>query len=119
MKMIQKQGMYEADNKTIKPKVKATIAHAVVNDLVIAVNTYVWYQRRANARGALATKGGLGTAASAFAPETWMVIAQGVALGLMLFGANIGGALTYNYGVGFSSMSTGSASSAIAGKKSK
>ncbi|CAK4031309.1 Hypothetical predicted protein [Lecanosticta acicola] len=122
MKMIQKQGMYESDNKTIKPKVKATIAHAVVNDVVIAVNTYVWYTRRANARdsllGKMGTAGGVGTAASAYAPETWMVAAQGVALGLMLFGANIGGALTYNYGVGFSSMNN-SLASGVAARKSK
>ena len=40
------------------------------------------------------------TAAGAYAPETWMVAVEALMGALQLFAANIGGALTYNYGFG-------------------
>ncbi|KAF2168567.1 hypothetical protein M409DRAFT_21317 [Zasmidium cellare ATCC 36951] len=104
--MIAKQGMWDSDGKTttMKPKVKATIAHALMNDVVIAVSTYVWYSRRAAANNSLAGKVG---AASAYTPATWMVIAEVVVTVLMMMAANVGGVLTYNFGVGFSRMDSG------------
>ena len=105
LKLFQKQGMYEADGKTLKAKTKATIAHAVVNDVVLAANAYVWWARRQAAETTLLGKLGAGTLATkeaAYMPATWMVVTEAVSLGLLLFSANIGGALTYNYGVGFS-----------------
>ncbi|EMC99790.1 hypothetical protein BAUCODRAFT_101865 [Baudoinia panamericana UAMH 10762] len=84
-KAIDKQGLYEKDGKTIKQKFKGVIAHAIVNDIVILVMAYVWYARRSAATKTLAGKMGLGSALMG---------------GLQLFGANIGGSLTYNYGFG-------------------
>jgi hypothetical protein len=104
VQMFAKQGMYEADGKTLKQKSKAVIAHAVTNDLVLAATTYVWWTRRQQANATLAGKlgvGGLATAEAAYAPQMWQVIAEVLAMGLLFFGASIGGALTYNYGVGF------------------
>jgi len=103
MKMIQKQGMYD-DQGNVKTKVKATIAHAVANDIVVAASTYIWYQRRARAMDTLVGKIP-GTEAGAYAPEAWMVVAQTVILALLGVASNIGGTLTYNFGVGFSSAS--------------
>ncbi|EME46912.1 hypothetical protein DOTSEDRAFT_169770 [Dothistroma septosporum NZE10] len=94
MKMIQKSGMYEKDG-TLRNKVKATIAHAVVNDVVIAANTYIWYQRREAVGKSLQ-----GRVTGAYEPETWMIVGEAVMTGLMLVGANIGGNLTYVFGVG-------------------
>lgn len=104
--MIQKQGMYEADGATVKLKVKATIAHAVANDIVLAVSTYIWYSRRSQVNNTVAGTIS-GTATAAYAPSSLFVLAEAVTLGLLLMGANIGGTLTYNYGVGFSTLSAG------------
>jgi uncharacterized membrane protein len=104
VQMFAKQGMYEADGKTLKQKSKAVIAHAITNDLVLAVTTYLWYSRRQQAADTLAGKlgvGSLATAEAAYAPQMWHVIAEVVAMGVLFFAASIGGALTYNYGVGF------------------
>jgi len=102
--MFAKQGMYEADGKTLKQKSKAVIAHAVINDLVLAVTTFLWYSRRQQAADTLAGKlgvGSLATAEAAYAPKAWHTVAEIVALGVLIFAASIGGSLTYNYGVGF------------------
>lgn len=112
--MIQKQGMYESDGVTVKTKVKATLAHAVANDVLLAVSTWIWYSRRQVSEGG---GGGLDveksstTDAAVYAHSTSFVVAEICTLGLLLLGANIGGTLTYNYGVGFSNLS------AAAGKK--
>lgn len=101
--------MYEADGKTLKMKTKATIAHAVVNDVVLAANAFVWWSRRQAAEGTLAGKLGVGSLATkeaAYVPQTWMVVVEALSMALLFFGANIGGALTYNYGVGFSATSS-------------
>lgn len=45
------------------------------------------------------------TDAAVYAHSTSFVVAEFLTLGLLLLGANIGGTLTYNYGVGFSSLS--------------
>lgn len=117
MQMFTKQGMYEADGKTLKTKSKAVIAHAITNDLVLAVTTYLWWTRRSQATDTLAGKLGVGsvaTAEAAYAPQLWQVLAEVVAMGVLFFAASIGGALTYNYGVGFSAAGKGSS-----GKKSQ
>lgn len=112
IKLISKQGLYEADGKTIRTKVKAAIAHAVIIDLALAATGYAWYARYQQATQTLAGKLGL-NAALPYAAESWVVGTEVAALGFLAFGSNIGGALTYNYGVGFSSASA----STSAGKK--
>jgi len=83
------QGMYEADGKTLKKKTKVIIAHAVSNDLVIAVSAYIWWSKRQ-------------ATTLTYAPETWMVLLSAL-LGVgILFAANLGGSLIYNYGMGVS-----------------
>jgi hypothetical protein len=102
-KAIDKQGLYEKDGKTIKQKFKGVIAHAIANDVVILVLTYIWYTRRSQAKNTIAGKlgmGSAGTAEAAYAPAFWMVVVEGVVAALLLFAANIGGSLTYNYGFG-------------------
>lgn len=107
--MIQKQGMYESDGVTVKTKVKATIAHAVAMDVLLAVSSWIWYSRR---RGDVVSGGGgmdleksTTDDSAVYAHSTGFVVAEFLTLGLLLLGANIGGTLTYNYGVGFSSLS--------------
>ena len=103
-KAIDKQGLYERDGKTIKQKFKGVIAHAIVNDIVVALMTYIWYCRRSAANNSIAGKLGSGSAAltaeAAYAPVMWMVVVEALMGGLQLFGASIGGSLTYNYGFG-------------------
>lgn len=102
--MIQKQGMYESDGVTVKTKVKATIAHAVAMDVLLAVSSWIWYERRQVSEGGMDLKEST-TDAAVYAHSTGFVVAEFLTLGLLLLGANIGGTLTYNYGVGFSSLS--------------
>lgn len=102
--LISKQGMREADGK-MRPKVQALIAHAVFNDAVIGIATYIWWQKRANATNSIAGKLGVGsvaTGAAAYRPETWMVLAEVPILLVLFMAANIGGVLAYNFGIGFS-----------------
>lgn len=102
--MIQKQGMYESDGVTVKTKVKATLAHAVAMDVLLAVSSWIWYERRQVSEGLDVEKSSTDDAA-VYAHSTGFVVAEFLTLGLLLLGANIGGTLTYNYGVGFSSLS--------------
>ena len=102
--MFNKQGMYESNGKTLKTKVKATIAHGILNDVVLAVAGYIWYTRRTAAQTVLGKLGvgSLSTAQASYAPDAWMVGTEVAILGLMFYAASVGGALTYNFGVGMS-----------------
>jgi len=84
---IKTQGMYEADGKTLKPKVKVIAAHAVANDVVIAASAYMWWVRRQSN-------------SPTYAPDGWMVGLSAVLGVALLFAANLGGSLVYNYGIG-------------------
>lgn len=104
---INKQGLYESDatgtSVTMREKFKAMIAHAVFNDVVVGVTTYVWYQRRQNAKNTLAGKLGVGTLSTgyaAYSPDTWMVVTEGFLFVGLMMAANIGGVLAYNFGMG-------------------
>ncbi|WPH01678.1 Hypothetical protein R9X50_00453000 [Acrodontium crateriforme] len=105
VKLISKQGMYEADGKTLRTKVKATFAHAITMDTVLAVATYIWMTRRALVTESFSGKMGLATA---YSPADWMVGVEAGLMAVFLFSAGIGGTLVYNYGVGFQSLSAGS-----------
>ena len=107
--LIAKQGLYESDawgNSIVRTKCKAMIAHATVNDTVLAITTYIWYSKRKNSAESLAGKVGiasnLATGAAAYEPQFWMVATEIPLLIFLLVGANIGGSLTYNFGIGFS-----------------
>jgi len=91
VKSIKTQGMYEQDNQTIKPKVKTIVAHAVANDAVLAVSAYFWYARRQSSSLNLA-----------YSPESWVVGVEALLAALLMYSANLGGTLTYNYGMGVS-----------------
>lgn len=94
--MIKKNGgPWEKDatgkqKNTMVPRIKATITHAIVNDLVFVVNLYSWYLRK-DKEGAV----NLGKVPS----ETNMIISA-VLLPFLMIAAKIGGSLTYNHGVG-------------------
>lgn len=104
--LVSKQGMWESDDTGIttvmRPKVKAMIAHAVFNDIVMGVSTYVWYNKRANAAKSVAGKVGIPVGAAAYQPEGWMVATEAPIMILMFMAANIGGVLAYNFGIGLS-----------------
>ncbi|OQO15035.1 hypothetical protein B0A48_00417 [Cryoendolithus antarcticus] len=105
--MFQRQGIYEADGKTVRVKSKAVIAHAIVNDVVLALGTWIWWTKRSAAADSLASSvageklGAALTGAAAYAPSNVQVLVGVLTLGLLFFGASIGGSLTYLYGVGF------------------
>lgn len=82
----------------MKAKVKTTIAHAAINDIVIAASAYSWWCRR-QAGSVEMLKEGLNPVA--YEPQGWMV-GMSVVLGVaILFAANLGGTLVYHYGMGF------------------
>ncbi|CAJ2511142.1 Uu.00g067670.m01.CDS01 [Anthostomella pinea] len=87
--MVQSQGMYEADGKTLKPKMKVIIAHALSNDVIIALSGYIWYLRNQSSSLNLT-----------YAPQSWMVGVEAVMGLALLYSANLGGTLVYNYGMG-------------------
>lgn len=93
--MIKKNGgpwAKDAEGKqtnTMVPKIKATISHALLNDLIFAVGIYQWYQRRGVEN--------IGNVPS----ETGMIVSA-VLLPMLMFAAAIGGSLTYNHGIGLS-----------------
>lgn len=106
--LIAKQGMYETDSTgytvTMRTKVKALIAHAVANDIVMGLATLVWYKKRAAAANTLVGKigvGSIGTGAATYEASTWMVVLEGLLFAGLMMAANIGGSLTYIFGVGF------------------
>ncbi|GAB7343653.1 hypothetical protein MBLNU457_1645t1 [Dothideomycetes sp. NU457] len=85
--MVQAQGMYEADGKTLKPKMKVIIAHALSNDVIIGLSAYIWYLRNQSM-------------SLTYAPSSWMVGVEAVMGAALLWSANLGGTLVYNYGMG-------------------
>jgi uncharacterized membrane protein len=91
--MIKKNGgpwAKDANGKatsTMVPKIKATISHALVNDLVFAVGIYSWYTRRAVEN--------IGNV-----PSQENIVISAVLLPMLMFSAALGGSLTYNHGVG-------------------
>lgn len=95
-KMVQAQGLYDQSGK-MKQKAKVLVAHALINDLVIAVSAWVWWKRR-NASTVEYIKEGLNPAT--YEPQTWMVGLSIVLGAALLFGANLGGTLVYDYGMG-------------------
>ena len=95
-KMVQAQGLYDSNGK-MKQKAKVLVAHALANDIVIAVSAWVWWNRR-NASALEYVKEGLNPVS--YEPKTWMVGVSVVLGAVLLFAANLGGTLVYDYGMG-------------------
>ena len=111
---VNKGGLYESDatgtSVRLREKFKPMIAHIIINDIQLGLATLVWYKRRVAAKNTLAGKlgvGSLATGAAAYAPETWMIVTEGICFLLLMMGANAGGVLVYNFGMGFSAASSG------------
>jgi len=85
VKMKSNGQAFEADNKTMRPKFKITLAHAGLNDVAIIASAYSWYIRRNNV-GLLPT-------------DTNLLLSI-VLLPILFYSANLGGTLVYNYGMG-------------------
>ncbi|KAJ9609605.1 hypothetical protein H2200_005933 [Cladophialophora chaetospira] len=94
--MIKKNGgPWEKDatgkaKDTMVPRIKATITHAIINDLVFVAGLYSWYLRK-DKEGAV----NLGKV-----PNNTNIIISAVLLPFLMTAAKIGGTLTYNHGVG-------------------
>ncbi|KIV90399.1 hypothetical protein PV10_07709 [Exophiala mesophila] len=94
--MIKKNGgPWEKDasgkpKSTMVPRIKATITHAIVNDLVFVANIYSWYLRK--------DKEGVINVGKV--PTQTNLIISAVLLPFLIIGAKIGGTLTYNHGIG-------------------
>lgn len=94
--MIKKNGgPWEKDaqgkaKSTMVPRIKATITHAIVNDLIFVANLYSWYLRK-DKEGAI----NLGKV-----PFQTNVIISAVLLPCLALASKIGGTLVFNHGVG-------------------
>ncbi|EXJ91269.1 hypothetical protein A1O1_04379 [Capronia coronata CBS 617.96] len=91
--MIKKNGgPWEKDSEgkqksSMVPRIKATITHALMNDVVFVVNLYSWYLRKNNK-----TVGRV--------PSDLNLVISIVLLPLLVTSAKIGGTLVFNHGVG-------------------
>jgi uncharacterized membrane protein len=104
---VSRSGMFEVQeySTVMREKFKPMIAHAVFNNVMLAVTTFVWYRRRAALQNSVAGKLGFGAtsyAAAAYEPKTWMVVVEGLMFVVLMMAANIGGVLAYNFGMGMS-----------------
>lgn len=96
LKMVKAQGIYTPDGK-LKPKFKVTVAHAAINDIVIAASAWLWWQRRQASSAAMLVDG---KNPVAYQPSGGMVGISVAMAVLLLFAANLGGTLVYDYGMG-------------------
>jgi len=85
VKIYQNGGLYEADGKTIRRKLKMTLAHAAMNDVVAVASIVSWLDKRSN-------PGNL--------PAGWNVVSSAVLFPILMYSANLGGTLVYNLGTG-------------------
>ncbi|KAF1351970.1 hypothetical protein BDV97DRAFT_348514 [Delphinella strobiligena] len=97
LKMVKAQGI-KAPDGSIKPKVKVLAAHAVVNDVVVAVSTYLWWQRRQANSARLLLEGKDPLAYEL--PSGGQAVVAALLGAVLLFAANLGGSLVYDYGMG-------------------
>lgn len=95
--MIKKNGgPWEKDaatgkaKNTMVPRIKATITHAIMNDLVFVAGLYSWYIRKDKE----------GFTNIGHVPSHTNLIISCVLLPMLMMSAKIGGTLTYNHGVG-------------------
>ncbi|KAI1618698.1 hypothetical protein EDD36DRAFT_492101 [Exophiala viscosa] len=94
--MIKKNGgPWEKDatgkaKDTMVPRIKATITHAIINDIVFVVGLYSWYLRKD--KTAAPNPGKI--------PTNTNLILSMVLIPLLFSSAKIGGVLVYNHGVG-------------------
>ncbi|KAF7503739.1 hypothetical protein GJ744_003322 [Endocarpon pusillum] len=91
-KMISNGGIYEADGKTMRPKVKTAFVHAGMNDVAILTAAFSWWVRRGN----------VDVLTGAVVPTSTNVLISALSLPSLLYSADLGGKLVYNYGVGLS-----------------
>ena len=89
-KMISNGGIYEADGKTMRKKVKTAFLHAGMNDVAILTAAFSWWVRRGN----------VDVLTGAVLPTTTNVLISALSLPSLLYSADLGGKLVYNYGVG-------------------
>jgi uncharacterized membrane protein len=117
-------GIFDASGKVF-PKVRAIGLHAIMADTVIVTSAWVWWRRHAalaEREDSLAAKLGLdfypehdgaaaatcgGAADERYAAEPWVVGVEAVLAAILTLAADMGGSLTYQYGVGISVRSSG------------
>ncbi|KAL9082536.1 MAG: hypothetical protein Q9159_006337 [Coniocarpon cinnabarinum] len=107
--MIQKGGLYTTDpdtkQKKLREKVKTTFLHAGVNDVALALFGLKWWlmgMGRTTDYGAKGVTGMIQGDATGYSLGLREVALGLAANGIILFAANLGGALTYGMGVGLS-----------------
>lgn len=64
---------------------KIALSHAAMNDAILLASVYSWYLRRDNV---------------GLAPTGFSMMLSAIMLPVLMWSANLGGTLTYNYGVG-------------------
>ena len=107
--VVQKGGLYDVEEKdgqrtkTLREKVKHVLTHALVNDVALALYAAKWYIQSKTvgqdygAGGATGLVSGEQVGVRVGLVEVVLSLA---AQGVFLFGASLGGALTYERGIG-------------------
>lgn len=94
--MVSAQGLYQVDEKTgeksLIPKVKTTLMHASLNDIVVGNAVYNWLMER-NVED--------------YKPAGHQIVLSAGMLLLAFYAAYLGGGLVYTRGVGVQRMGTG------------
>lgn len=81
--MISKSGLKD-ESGSLRPKVKTTLLHAGLSDVVMATTAWIWWKKQAGESAA------------------WMIPVEALLLGGIVVVGGLGGTLTYNFGVGMS-----------------
>ncbi|KAE9374036.1 hypothetical protein N431DRAFT_404522 [Stipitochalara longipes BDJ] len=90
--MVQSNGLYQTNEKGEKqlvPKVKITVMHAGLNDLVVAGAVYNWLQERN---------------VPDFRPAGHQIVMSAALMAVQMYAAYLGGDLIYAHGVGVQRM---------------
>lgn len=101
--MIKNGGLYEADGKTMRPKIQTALTHAALSDVVIGLAGWSWWVRSARGDGNMGLMGtGKGMLGAGEEVTMTDMGVSALSLPILLYSANLGGTLVYNYGVGLS-----------------
>jgi uncharacterized membrane protein len=85
IKAARSQDIYDKQTQALKPKFRNLCLHSVVATIAVLANFGLWYRRKGNTPELKPA-------------QLWM---EAASLGLMFLGANVGGKLVFQYGMGF------------------
>lgn len=84
-KIYANGGLYEADGQTMRKKMKIGLIHAAMNDMVLVAGVWTWWSRHTE---------------NYAVPGAMNIFVSMLMLPALLWSANLGGTMVYNYGAG-------------------